>query len=96
MENYMYFEDNELFEELVEQLKAKEYEIGVLNRCCEAYDMELQKARAEIEQVRQVNSNLLRSVNNLNDSLLKSNRSFNTLLDAYSELKNKKTKKQRT
>jgi uncharacterized protein YhaN len=65
MENYMYFDDNELFEELVEQLKAKEYEIGVLNRCCEAYDMELQKARAETEQLKSINLKMSESLNNI-------------------------------
>lgn len=65
MENYMYFDDNELFEELVEQLKAKEYEIGVLNRCCEAYNMELQKARAETEQLKSINLKMSESLNNI-------------------------------
>ena len=57
MEDCFDFDNRELFEELVEQLRRCEGERGFLQRCCEAYQYsaerqaeELKKAQAETDR----------------------------------------------
>ena len=50
MDEYFDFDNRELFEELIEQLRRCEYERGVLQRCCEAYQYTVEKQAEELKE----------------------------------------------
>lgn len=68
MEDYIDFEDEQLYKDLAEQLAAAQAENGILQRCCEAWqymynkkDKELQDLQARYTQSLQQQCNMART-----------------------------------
>lgn len=49
MEDYLHFEDEQLYKDLAEQLAAAQAEIGILKRCCEAYQYACDQKEGQLQ-----------------------------------------------
>lgn len=65
MEDYLNFNDEQLYKDLAERLKIAEEEKGVLQRCCEAWQYAFSKKEKELQDVQTMFSQSVQLMNDM-------------------------------